>query len=174
MYRYFLIALNEIQSESELASFAQLLKQGKAILLDSGIFNLGMQHARKYDMTFYEVLSLPPEQIEGFEQLKQRYIQTVEQYRDQLWGYVELDFGGKDNKKRIRAELESLGLRPIPVYHPLNDGWDYFDYLAQRYDRICVANVVQSPLYVRKRILATLWERKCSYPKLWSTFLVTQ
>ena len=57
---------------------------------------------------------------------------------------VEVDQGGRENKIKTRARLEKMGLRPIPVYHPLNDGWDYFDYLAENYDRICMGNVVNA------------------------------
>ena len=62
--------------------------------------------------------------------------------------------------------LEQMGLRPIPVYHPFNDGWDYFDYLAERYDRICFGNVVQADRETRKRLVATAWERHRKYPHL--------
>lgn len=58
-------------------------------------------------------------------------------------------------------------MKPIPVYHPLNDGWDYFDELASEYDRICVGNIVQASTYMRTRLLATLAERMRDYPKLW-------
>jgi len=167
VYDYFLIALNEIESDREMAMFDTLIDRRKTIFLDSGIFNLGMEHGRKHNLTFYEVLSLVPEQIEGFDRLKRRYIEMVQIYRDHLWGYVELDFGGQDNKRRIRSELEAAGLRPIPVYHPLNDDPGYFDELASSYDRICIANVVQSSIEIRKRLLATVWERKCKYPDLW-------
>jgi hypothetical protein len=51
--------------------------------------------------------------------------------------------------------LEQMGLRPIPVYHPFNDGWHYFDYLAERYDLVCFDNVVQADRETRKRLVAT-------------------
>jgi hypothetical protein len=47
-------------------------------------------------------------------------------YADRLSGYTELDQGGRDHKRRTRTRLHDLGLNPIPVYHPFNDGWDYF------------------------------------------------
>lgn len=87
--------------------------------------------------------------------------------KDDCWGYIEIDQGGRDHKIKTRALLEAEGLRPIPVYHPLNDGWDYFDELAQRYDRICVGNLVQAEPESRKRMLATIWERRRRYPDLW-------
>ena len=36
------------------------------------------------------------------------------------------------------------GLAPMPVYHPLNDGWDYYDELAGSHDRVCIGNLVQA------------------------------
>lgn len=63
--------------------------------------------------------------------------------------------------------LEGMGLRPIPVYHPLVDGWDYFDELAEQYDRICFANLVQANNYTRARLMATCYERRRKYPHLW-------
>jgi len=58
-------------------------------------------------------------------------------------------------------------LRPIPVYHPFNDGWDYFDYLCEHYDRICFGNIVQADQRTRIRLLATAWERRRKYPGTW-------
>ena len=167
MHDSILVAVNELRGEKDRAIVSQFFATGAKVLLDSGIFNLGMQHGRSHGLGFYEVLQLAPEQIDGFEKLEAQYIALVKAYEDHLWGYVELDQGGQHNKIRIRAKLEAMGLRPIPVYHPLVDTPDYFDYLGQRYDRICIANVVQSPVEVRRRILATVWEKKRRYPELW-------
>jgi hypothetical protein len=162
-----LFAVNELRGEQDRAVLQQFFASGAKILLDSGIFSLGMAHGRAHNLGFYEVLQLAPEQIDGFDQLEAAYIELATAYADRLWGYVELDQGGQANKIRVRARLEARGLRPIPVYHPLVDDPAYFDYLGQRYDRICIANVVQSPIEVRRRILATVWERKRKYPQLW-------
>jgi hypothetical protein len=128
---------------------------------------LGVNHGKKHGLSFYEVLALPPEEIDGFEQLIDRYMDTVTALEPLLWGYVELDQGGPENKRRLRAMTEAKGLRPIPVYHPLVDDYAYFDELAGQYDRICMANVVVTPRPMRKRLLATLWERCRAYPHLW-------
>lgn len=162
-----LFAVNEVRGEKDRQIVEGFFRRGAKILLDSGIFALGMAHGRAHGLGFYEVLQLAPEQIDGFGKLEDRYVELATTYADKLWGYVELDQGGQHNKIRMRAKLEAKGLRPIPVYHPLVDTPDYFDYLGQRYDRICVANVVQSPMDVRRRILATVWERKRRYPHLW-------
>jgi hypothetical protein len=94
-------------------------------------------------------------------------VQLVNRYGEQLWGYVELDQGGMASKKRIRQRLNDMGLRPMPVYHPLHDGWDYFDELAETHDRVCFGNVALADAPQRRRLVATAWERHRRYPDLW-------
>lgn len=165
--RYLLIAVNEIDTPKNEELFNSLVGKGNTLFLDSGVFNLAMEHASRHKLSHDEALRTPVDQIDGFANLKEKYIRITAKNEGNLWGYVEIDLGGADQKRKTRAELESLGLRPIPVYHPLNDGWDYFDELAQKYDRICVGNVVQASRYVRLRIMATIFERKRKYPGLW-------
>lgn len=86
---------------------------------------------------------------------------------DRVWGTIELDQGGAANKRKTRARLEDLGLAPIPVYHPLADGWDYFDELAENYDRMCLGNIVQADAGLRLALLWTVEERRRAYPGLW-------
>ena len=114
-----------------------------------------------------EALGTAPEDIDGFDNLFDRYCEIVGVLGDRAWGYIELDQGGRDNKIKTRKRLEALGFNPVPVYHPLNDGWDYFDELASTYDRICVGNVVEADSETRKRIIATIYERCRDYPDLW-------
>lgn len=141
---------------------------GQTVMLDSGIFWLTNQHMRAHKgITMDTALSLAPEDIDGFDELFTRFVTLVKKHEDNLWGYVELDQGGRDNKIKTRARLEALGLRPMPVYHPLNDGWDYFDELASSYDRICVGNIVQAHTALRSKIIRTIWERHRDYPHLW-------
>ena len=137
------------------------------VLLDSGIFWLTNRHKRAHRMSMDEALTLAPEDIDGFAELEARYVQLVQRYGDRLWGYIELDQGGAVNKRRTRGRLESLGLAPIPVYHPLLDGWDYFDELAASYDRMCFGNIVQASAAARIRLLHALYERHRAYPDLW-------
>ncbi|MCC9309116.1 hypothetical protein LN042_18855 [Kitasatospora sp. RB6PN24] len=165
--RYTLLATNDLLSEAQERRLVALLDVGHQVLLDSGIFWLTNQHKRQTGVSMDEALRLAPEQIDGFEDLYDRYVELVRRHGDRLWGYIELDQGGRDNKIRTRARLEAAGLAPIPVYHPLVDGWDYFDELAEQYDRICFGNVVQAPAPVRLRLLHTLWERHRRYPDLW-------
>jgi hypothetical protein len=163
-----LVAINDLATpKAEAANLAVHLDAGRRVLLDSGVFDLAWSYAREQNITLADALSVKPEDMTGWADLYARYTSVVSRYGDRLWGWVELDQGGRDNKIRTRTGLEAAGQVPIPVYHPLNDGWDYFDQLAQSYDRICVANVVHAPRPVRSRILHTIWERHRAYPDLW-------
>lgn len=166
-HRYLLIAVNEIR-DTEIETVREFVeKSGCAVFIDSGVFNLSTRHAAKHDLTMDQALSLAPADVDGFDDLFEKYVRLAAEFGEQVWGYIEIDQGGKANKIKTRTRLESLGLRPIPVYHPLNDGWDYFDELASQYDRICFGNLVQADIATRKRLLATLWERRRKYPHLW-------
>lgn len=167
-----LLAVNELYApatEEEL--LAPLLARGIPILLDSGVFWLANSHAKRHGIPMDQALSLPPEALDDWATLYAQYCRLVAKYGAVVWGYTELDQGGRDQKVRTRAGLEAQGLAPIPVYHPLNDGWDYFDELCHQYDRICVGNVVQAPLPLRTRIFATIWERQRQYPDVWIHYL---
>ena len=137
------------------------------VFIDSGIFALTNNHKRKYNITMDEALALSPNKIEGFSKLYDKYVELLTKYGDRSWGYIELDQGGRENKKKTRKKLEDAGLRPIPVYHPFNDGWDYFDELAENYDRICFGNVVQARGVERMKLIATAYNRHREYPDLW-------
>lgn len=163
---YILIAVNEL-NDRNVVFMDQWIEQGARILLDSGIFWLTNAHGRAHGMTMDVALGLPPEEIDGFDLLWGRYLELVNRYGDQLWGYIELDQGGRDQKRITRQKLHDLGVRPIPVYHPLLDGWDYFDELAENYDRMCFGNVVQANAELRKRLVMTAWERHRGFPDLW-------
>jgi len=164
---HILIAVNEIMTEGGLDVIKRFISEGKSVLLDSGIFNLTNEHVRKHGVTMDQALALPPDEIDGFDKLYKRYREIIDEIGDKVWGYIELDQGGRENKIITRQKLERTGCRPMPVYHPLNDGWDYFDYLAKRYDRICFGNIVQADRPTRLRLIHTAWERKKKYPKLW-------
>lgn len=168
---YVLIAVNEISSKAEEERLDKLLDERK-VMLDSGIFNLAMSHARKHEVTHDVGLSMPPEEIDGFEQLWDRYGYVTQKYGDRLWGMVELDQGGVEHKPRTRARIEDeFGVVPIPVYHPLLDGWDYYDDLAREYDRMCFGNLVKASPPVRLRLQWTATQRAKEYPYLWTHLL---
>ena len=162
-----LLAVNEMPTEASEELLADHLAKGRSILLDSGVFWLTNRHKRAHGITMNEALALAPEEIDGFAELEARYVQIVKRYQDRLWGYIELDQGGAENKRRTRARLEALGLAPMPVYHPLNDGWDYFDELASGYDRMCFGNIVQASAAARVRLLHAMFERHRAYPDCW-------
>lgn len=163
---YVLIAANELNSP-KLEDLLRNIARARPVLMDSGVYSMVTAYAKEHDVSMDVALSTAPERIEGFQELFDRYVRLATELKDTLWGFVEIDFGGKENKIKTRAKIEAHGIVPIPVYHPLNDGWEYFDYLAQRYDRICLGNIVNAEEEVRKRLVATVWERRRKYPKLW-------
>jgi hypothetical protein len=165
---YCLTAMNEIKSVSAEAKLVNVMDTGGSVFLDSGVFNLAMGHARAHNIHMDEALSLPPEEVDGFNDLLIRYVNFAQAHEDKLWGYVELDQGGRERKIETRARLEDeFGLSPIPVFHPVNDGWEYFDYLASRYDRICVGNIVKASPKYRDLLLYEIHRRWVNYPHLW-------
>lgn len=166
-----LCAVNEVRSKDDLDLFDRLCDE-RQVMLDSGIFALANAHARAHGVSHDEGLLMPPEQIDGFQELWDRYGALVTRFGDRLWGAVELDQGGIEHKPRTRARIEAeFGIVPLPVYHPLLDGWDYFDQLATGYDRLCYGNIVQAAPPVRLRLTWTAAERARAYPYLWQHFL---
>ncbi len=168
VHRYALIAANVLTRPQALSALERLLDTGSRVMLDSGIFTLASTYARETGTDPVDAFLMPPEEMPGFEQLWDLYCGLVSRYQDRLWGYVEMDLGGTESKRRLRARLaDEHGFSPIPVYHPLWDGWDYFDELAEGYDRVCWANLASSDRVVRKRMLMTAWERHRRHPDLW-------
>ncbi len=166
-----LIAVNEIKTPADVAMVDKLCDTRK-VLLDSGIFNLTMGHAKRHGTSMDQALRLAPEEIDGFGELWDRYAAVSTRFADRLWGVIELDQGGKENKPRTRARIESeLGIVPMPVYHPLLDGWGYYDQLAAGYDRMCFGNLVKAAPPVRLRLIHTASERARAYPHLWTHLL---
>lgn len=170
IHPHLLIAVNEI-ADSDYPLIEELLGRGVRLLIDSGVFALTMAHANRHGMHMDEALQLRPEDVDGFAALWKRYIDVGKRFGPRSWGYIEMDLGGVVGKRRLRAKAEDAGLRPMPVYHPLNDGWKYFDELASQYNRICCGNMVHSGEYIRKRLIWTICERKKRYPGLWIHFL---
>lgn len=164
-----LMAMNDlaIDSVSEMDVIEQALDLGIRLLIDSGVFWLTNRHKRAHGLTMDQALSLAPDEIDGFDWLLDRYVRVHDRFADRMWGIIELDQGGADRKRETRAHLRSLGINPIPVYHPMLDGWEYFDELASTNDRICFGNVVQASAPMRHRLLMTAYERKRAYPHLW-------
>lgn len=171
-YPSILVAVNELRTSKERDKFDRLLDMDRKVFLDSGIFNLAMEHVRTHGTSHDDALRMAPEEIDGFDKLWDDYAEIVTTYGDRLWGAVELDQGGVTNKPRTRARIEKeLGIVPVPVYHPLLDGWDYYDDLAGNYDRICFGNIVQASTQLRLRLVHTAMERARKYPYLWTHLL---
>lgn len=174
---YVLLAINELVdgagqlTADAVAAIETMLECNTRLLIDSGVFWLTNEHKRKHGITMDEALALPPDAIDGFDWLWNAYLNVHRRYGAQCWGFIELDQGGAVNKRKTRAKLHDLGVNPMPVYHPLNDGWDYFDELAEQTDRMCCGNVVQAQTPLRVRLLHTIAERHRYYPDLWVHFL---
>lgn len=166
-HQYALVAATQLQAKTAMDSFHNLLDSGAKVFLDSGVFALTADFVRRTGRPVADAFAMPPEELPGFHELLDHYVGLARKYEQHLWGYVELDLGGVEGKRRMRARLEAQGLRPIPVYHPLFDGWDYFDELAEGYDRLCWANMADGDRVRRKRMVATAWERHRRYPDLW-------
>ena len=167
VHSHLLCAVNELHGEKDRDLVRGFIDAGSKVVLDSGVFALASHHAAANGITMDEALGLAPDEIDGFDELFADYVAIIGELGARAWGYIEIDQGGRENKIKTRARLEAIGLRPIPVYHPFNDGWDYFDYLAEHYDRICFGNVVQADQKTRRRLIATAWERRRKYPHLW-------
>jgi hypothetical protein len=165
-----LVAVNELLGPRRDAFTSELqewVDGGSSVLLDSGVYWLATQHAEAHRLTMDQALSTAPADVDGFDDLFSAYVSLAESIGERLWGYIEIDQGGRENKIKTRAKLEAMGLRPMPVYHPINDGWDYFDELAANYDRICFGNIVNADQATRLRLIATAWERRRKFPHLW-------
>lgn len=126
------------------------------ILLDSGIFGLAMDYAKESGLSHNLALTTPLKSIPKWPQFRDLYIDMMRHVKDTVWGYVELDLGGTAQKIETRTWLESIGLAPIPVWHPLGDGLDYGKHLMQTYDRICLGNVVKSDRATRNILLQAM------------------
>lgn len=158
--RWLLVTAPDCAKEAALEELERYCRAGNHLLIDSGVFGLAMAAAKKRGVDHNEGLRTPPEQIEGWERFMQQWKQVIDRMRDLCWGYIEIDLGGTEQKRKTRAALEAEGYRPIPVIHPLQDGWDYFDEMADRYDRLCIGNLVTAKADTRFDILRTVAERR--------------
>jgi hypothetical protein len=166
-----LIAVNELTGKS--LDLVDRWCDGRKVLLDSGVFALASKHARSHGMTMTEAFSLPPEEMDGWDELYMWYCLVVSRFADRMWGAIELDQGGPEACEQTRAKIKrDTGVDPIPVYHPLGDGWTYYDQLARSHDRICVGGLAgKIPASVRMRLCWTAAERARDYPHLWTHLL---
>jgi hypothetical protein len=158
---WLLMALNDVLNDSGVDALrARLDLPGSRVFLDSGVFWLASTYAKANNIDLADAFQIEPETMPGFDRLVTAYVDLVRQAESKLWGYVELDQGGVENKRRLRAMLEGEGLRPIPVFHPLSDPPEYFDELLESYDRVCIGNLAMAAPEARRSILAWAWERR--------------
>lgn len=165
---FVLVPTDQLLGKTAQRNVETLVNNGICFLLDSGVHSFVMAIRKEKKLTALQALSLTPADIPSYPKLRDTYIQLAQRIGDKTWGYIELDFGGAEQKRIIRRELEQRwGLRPIPVYHPLVDPPEYFDELASGYDRVAIGNLAHQSTYVRERITATVWTRAQAYPGLW-------
>lgn len=173
-YMNILVAVNELDSPRLLDHVERLLDDdGRRVLLDSGIFNLTMMHARSHGMTMDEALTMAPDEVDGFSELYDRYCEIAVKFSDRVWGMIELDLGGAEVKPETRARImRDTGIVPIPVVHPLLDGWEYYDNTAESFDRICVGNLVKAVGAARTQLIHGISERqRTKHPDTWHHLL---
>jgi len=163
MSKWVLISMPNLPSKKETDA---LCKHG-SFFLDSGIFGIANAHAKKMNLSHVEALLVKPSEVEGWDKFIKEWKTQVARIKNKCWGYVEIDIGGTDQKNKTRAGLQAEGFNPIPVVHPLTDGWDYFDAMANEYDRLCIGNLVQSNEHVRYEILKTVAERRVGKNVQW-------
>ncbi len=157
-----LIAVNELLRDDWRTHLDRLLDEGHQVLIDSGAFAIAAAHSRKHEIALEDAFKMPLDQLDGFPELYGRFLSVATLYQDDVWGIVEVDLGGEKQKKITRKKLEDIGLKPIPVFHPIGDSSAYLDELLDDYDRLCVGNLVSASRYARKRILQTLNDRRQS------------
>ena len=171
-HSHLLVAVNELESKKHFEHLDRLIDEGLKVFIDSGVFNLAMSHAREHSISHNIALSLAPEEVDGFEELLERYYIIAQRYKDRIWGMVEVDQGGPTVKPLTRARIEKeSGIIPIPVWHPLLDGINYYHDLVANYDRICVGNLVKANPSLRLRILTAVSELSQQNPTIWHHLL---
>ena len=89
-----LIAVNELKG-AKADGLAKLFDNGYRVLLDSGVYNLAADHARKNKITHDAALMTPVKQLHGFDKLMSNWKRIVDNYGDKLWGYIELAISSK-------------------------------------------------------------------------------
>lgn len=171
VHPYLLTPLNDLSGAAARRQLDEMIEGGARMLLDSGAYAVIMQHALTRRVPIQIARTEDPETMVGFRELRDVYVDVMTNYASKVWGYIELDFGNTESKRRLRQEVEAEGLRPIPVYHPLTDPWEYFDELCESYDRVCVSNFTSGDRATRLRLLATISARRADHPDTWMHLL---
>lgn len=167
----YLRAINAISGENNIRRIKDHIDLGKNVLIDSGVFDLAKKFSQNKNISLSQAFSMDPTQVDGFEELFDKYVQVIRPLKDELWGYIEIDLGCQKDKTATRKRLKDLGLNPIPVYHFLTDSEDYLDFLCQNNNRICIGNLAQSNHRTRIDILSKIEKKRKQYPDLFIHFL---
>jgi len=165
-----LLAINEIKTPKQIELLDQWCDE-RFVVLDSGVYALASEHARATGKSMTEAFATPPDEMEGWNALYDKWCTLAGRFSDRLWGVIELDQGGRECVEVTRAQVaKDVGIVPIPVYHAFSDGWDYYDELAQGYDRLCYGGLLVT-MPGRIRLCWTAAERARQYPYLWTHLL---
>ena len=163
----YLYSYYELDSPKDFEYLEHSIRREDRILIDSGTHGIYMKMAREGT---FSILSADrridinsPELTKYFDE----YCRFLHKYEGKLWGYVELDIGNTEQKTLLRERMESRGLVPIPVVHPVGDDSAYLHYLLQNYDRVAFGNVAMEADIVRRTILDLANVAKLKYPDVW-------
>lgn len=169
LHKHVLVPLDQVSiTAGHVNDIRRAARQGFKILLDSGVYSMTANYARATGKLIEYAHLQPPETFSEWPVLRRKYEAVVGDLGDELWGYIELDQGTAEQKTKTRLELEAAGLHPIPVYHPASDTPEYFQKLLAEYDRVCVGGLaITGGPAVRRRVMATVWERRQAYPDTW-------
>jgi hypothetical protein len=129
-------------------------RAGTDVLVDSGAFTLVMAYVKANGGNPQAVFSADsttttPE----FIHLDNLYRRFLHKFGSRLWGYIEMDVGTTQKRRETRASYIAEGLKPIPVFRPGADGWEYFEELLGSYDRVCFGGAVKMSRSARTLML---------------------
>ena len=162
-----LVPLNILKGEQSQDKLSEIAKHGVNLFIDSGCFFLASEMAKRNNISIDDAFALPPSEVIGYASYMEVYFKFLSKYESDIWGIVEMDFGGADGKKAFRKEAHKRGFYPIPVYHLLVDPAEYLEELLSTHDRICIGNLAQMGSGDVKRVLPALWDACSKYPDVW-------
>lgn len=163
----YLYSFHEIKNSRDLMLLDDSIAMGHSVLIDSGTHSIYMALVRdglttlKTDDRSFDITT--PELIKYFN----RYIEFLDNYANQVWGYIELDLGNEKQKTILREKLEKRGYVPIPVIHPIGDSAEYMEYIVENYDRVCFGNIAMEGEGIRRIILQLMHRLKRVNPACW-------
>jgi len=166
-HKSLLVAAPYMARDKDLDGLDAFIDDGGRLFIDSGVFGVAVEASRKMGVPFSQAVKTRFDEIEGSADFLVKWRKVIDRMRSSCWGYVEIDLGGVEGKREVRAHLEGLGYAPIPVFHALNDPWDYFEELASTYDRVAIGNLVRADRRTQAKILRRIEESRKSLPVEW-------